>query len=228
MEAILLEQGCIKSLSTPSTISLLLQCVIQVISHGSMSHTQSRSFFRLRAAKCLDGLSFSRCHQLLPPRPSLDILVSIPPQIASPRTHLHISRNPFKNLLNSFIRGKEKAIISSLGNADLRGAETDPQYQSPLFSIVPAETWNEIFRLALQECEDSEKNYERETVYTRPGFGAQKRIDVALLRFCKRVYAEMRVVPLRDLELCFYRGERTRVPDRIIPSSFLLVMLHSL
>ncbi|KAF2110396.1 hypothetical protein BDV96DRAFT_651041 [Lophiotrema nucula] len=86
------------------------------------------------------------------------------------------------------------------------------QLQSPLFGKLPAEIRNEIFELALQEYEDPERPYEKDTYYTRPGFTGRKRIDVALMQTCKLAYAEARMVPFKSLELSFYLGNSSRVP----------------
>ncbi|KAF2258086.1 hypothetical protein CC78DRAFT_587569 [Lojkania enalia] len=89
----------------------------------------------------------------------------------------------------------------------------DPQLQSPLFGKIPAEIRNQIFELALQEYEDSKQPYKKDTYYYRPGFRCTKRVDVDLLRICKRTYVETRFVPvLRNLELSYYAGSDSRAP----------------
>ncbi|KAF2867878.1 hypothetical protein BDV95DRAFT_610317 [Massariosphaeria phaeospora] len=89
------------------------------------------------------------------------------------------------------------------------------QHQSPLFYKIPAEIRNEILRLALVAYDDPEKLYARETYWTRPGFKGQKKIDMQLLRVCKRIYEETKVVPLSELEVCFYFGDRDRRPPEL-------------
>ncbi|KAF2463942.1 uncharacterized protein BDR25DRAFT_244050 [Lindgomyces ingoldianus] len=90
------------------------------------------------------------------------------------------------------------------------------QTQSPLFGVIPAEIRNEIFWLALQEFDNPETLYPRETYYTRPGQMGPKRIEVALLRTCKRVYEETKVIPLSNTVACIYLGSQMRAPKDYI------------
>ncbi|KAF2254503.1 hypothetical protein BU26DRAFT_514403 [Trematosphaeria pertusa] len=106
------------------------------------------------------------------------------------------------------------APTRELRNIDL--TTMHDQSQSPLFSKIPPEIRNEIFDLALQEYIDPNKLYGRETYFSRPGFEGRKRVDTALLRTCKRVYEETRAVPLGNLELCFYLGNKGREPQEYI------------
>lgn len=87
-----------------------------------------------------------------------------------------------------------------------------PQIQSPLFNKIPPEIRNAIFRLALQEYDNPEHLYERETYYTRPGLLGKKRVDTRLLRTCKKVYKETGAIPLSDLEVVFFVGKNDRRP----------------
>lgn len=81
----------------------------------------------------------------------------------------------------------------------------NPQTQSPLFSVFPAEIRNTIFELAVSEYEDKNQPYRRESYYWRPGFHGKRRVDLALLRTCKLVWLETRPLPLKHLaESPFY------------------------
>ncbi|KAF2000663.1 hypothetical protein P154DRAFT_534442 [Amniculicola lignicola CBS 123094] len=96
----------------------------------------------------------------------------------------------------------------------------NPQLQSPLFGVIPAEIRNEIFDLALQWYDDPEKLYVDSWVAgycSRPGFRGSKKIDAALLRTCKKVYEETKAIPLRDLELAYYLGYSRRAPTGFQP-----------
>jgi hypothetical protein len=86
------------------------------------------------------------------------------------------------------------------------------QAQSPLFSAIPPEIRNEIFRLALRQYVDPEGLYEQETYWTRPGFEGHTRIDTALLRTCKRVWGETKDLLGKDCEVVFYLGYKERAP----------------
>lgn len=100
------------------------------------------------------------------------------------------------------------------------------QLQSPLFGKIPAEIRNEIFDLALKESYIPGEEYERETYYTRPGFLGKKKVHTELLRTCKRVYEETKTVPFRDLEVCFWLGNRERTPPGIINFLFVHILCH--
>ncbi|KAF2705008.1 hypothetical protein K504DRAFT_440817 [Pleomassaria siparia CBS 279.74] len=84
------------------------------------------------------------------------------------------------------------------------------QEQSPLFSTIPPEIRNRIFWLVLQEYDDPERPYKRNTYYTRPGCMGPPKIDTALLGTCKRVYTETKVVPLQSVEICYHLGHVQR------------------
>jgi hypothetical protein len=92
-------------------------------------------------------------------------------------------------------------------------ADAHDQAQSPLFNALPGELRNAIFRLALQQYVDTERLYDRETYWTRPGVEGPLRIDTALLRTCKRVWGETRDMLGKDLTLTFYLGLRSRAPQ---------------
>jgi hypothetical protein len=88
-----------------------------------------------------------------------------------------------------------------------------PQSQSPLFTTLPGELRNEIFRLALQQHVDTSRLYERETYWTRPGVEGPLAIDTALLRTCKRVWGETKDMLGKELMMRFYLGMRARAPE---------------
>lgn len=98
------------------------------------------------------------------------------------------------------------------------------QSQSPLFSKIPPELRNEIFALALQPYVDPEKLYERETFWARPGFEGRKKMDVALVGSCKRVYEETKAVVMRQgfEEMVVFLGHGSRAPRSMFPSFFSL------
>jgi hypothetical protein len=87
------------------------------------------------------------------------------------------------------------------------------QAQSPLFSVIPPEIRNEIFSLALRPYIDVEKLYDRETYWARPGAEGPTRIDTALLRTCKRVWGETKVLLGKDFEPMFYLANKSRAPE---------------
>lgn len=86
------------------------------------------------------------------------------------------------------------------------------QTQSPLFSAIPSEIRNDIFRLALQVYVDAERLYDRETYWARPGVEGSLRMDTSLLRTCKRIWCETNAVLGKGIEPMFFLGHELRAP----------------
>ncbi|KAF2728542.1 hypothetical protein EJ04DRAFT_503932 [Polyplosphaeria fusca] len=89
------------------------------------------------------------------------------------------------------------------------------QSQSPLFSTIPAEIRNEIFKLAVTEYEDPSRPWPRNSYYWRPGFRGHRKVDVALLQTCKRVWLETRPLPFQTLveaPVAFFLAQFERRP----------------
>lgn len=84
----------------------------------------------------------------------------------------------------------------------------DPQSACPLFTRIPPEIRNSIFKLALTEYDDTDHPYEEETTYCRPDYYFPHRIDTDLLRTCRRIYLEAHLLPVALNEHVFwcYRG----------------------
>ncbi|KAF9009173.1 hypothetical protein BDZ89DRAFT_1078673, partial [Hymenopellis radicata] len=84
----------------------------------------------------------------------------------------------------------------------------NPQLASPLFASIPPEIRNYIFRLALRSAYDLEQPYSGHTYYYRPGFRYAQIISTALLRTCKLIYAETRLLPwlMKPHVFWCYRG----------------------
>ncbi|SJL08972.1 uncharacterized protein ARMOST_12348 [Armillaria ostoyae] len=85
----------------------------------------------------------------------------------------------------------------------------DPQAASPLFSNIPPEIRNIIFRLALRSYPDKARGYyPGNTYYFRPGYEHYQRIDTALLLTCRRIYGETQLLPVIENDHVFwcYRG----------------------
>ncbi|KAJ3758018.1 hypothetical protein EV360DRAFT_83450 [Lentinula raphanica] len=75
-------------------------------------------------------------------------------------------------------------------------AQHPHQDQSPLFTQIPPEIRNTILLYALLIYEDLSTIYPDDTHYSRPGYRHALRIDPQLLRTCRLVYLETRLLPL--------------------------------
>ncbi|KAL1868401.1 hypothetical protein Plec18167_008327 [Paecilomyces lecythidis] len=89
----------------------------------------------------------------------------------------------------------------------------DPQTSCPLFSVLPAEIRNLIYKFSL-ESEDASTDhsprslYRRNAFYYRPGHKQPKRIQTALLQTCQKIYAEASLLPpaVNEHTFWFYRA----------------------
>jgi len=104
------------------------------------------------------------------------------------------------------------SVQQRLKDLQRSSAGSHAQDQSPLFSIIPAEIRDQIFTLALIQCEDQNEVYDDDTCYKRPGYLAHKRIYTDLLRSCKRVYNEAWFLPWTNSEHVFYFASDARKP----------------
>ncbi|KAF5315259.1 hypothetical protein D9619_006954 [Psilocybe cf. subviscida] len=89
--------------------------------------------------------------------------------------------------------------------ATLQGDE-NPQTDSPLFSAVPSELRNAIFRFMLTSYDDKAAPYPEGNHYNRPGYRFRQRIDTALLSTCRRIYREAHILPVSLNEHVFWAG----------------------
>lgn len=96
----------------------------------------------------------------------------------------------------------------------LLATPADPQEQSRLFSHIPAEVRNAIFRLALTDYlePDPAKRYNSDTLFSRPSYSAPRRTDTALLRTCRAAYREAWFLPFILREHTHYLGHDDRAP----------------
>ncbi|KAJ4293226.1 hypothetical protein N0V90_008508 [Kalmusia sp. IMI 367209] len=117
-----------------------------------------------------------------------------------------------KNPLTSFPSSVDLEAYPAPASFVVQG-EIKSQLQSPLFGKIPPEIRNDIFGLALGEYVREGREIPRKSYVRRPGYEGLKSVDCALLRTCKAIYEETKVLPLRDLEVCFYMGDRRRAPE---------------
>jgi len=80
------------------------------------------------------------------------------------------------------------------------------QEDSPLFCVIPPELRNRIFHLACQSSPCKDKPYPRDSYYYRPGYEFPQKAYTDLLRTCRLVYLETRLLPVKINEHAFWCG----------------------
>lgn len=83
-------------------------------------------------------------------------------------------------------------------------AGVNPQRDCPLFSTLPPELRNTIFRMVLTSYDDTTAPYPENNHYNRPGYRFRHRIDTALLSTCRRIYCEAHILPVSLNEHVFW------------------------
>lgn len=104
-------------------------------------------------------------------------------------------------------------------DVDLRRVESfelpyDDQYSSPLFSVLPGEIRDLIYRYALSDYEDMTRAYDHETCYRRPEYMAPRKTDTALLRTCQAIYTNCWFMPWTQAQHTFFLAAGSRKPTR--------------
>ena len=83
-------------------------------------------------------------------------------------------------------------------------ANTADQSQCVLYNGIPPEIRERIFEYACSSTNDLTKPYLPDRVYCRPGYQYHKKTETSLLRTCKRVFAEARLMPVGQTEHLFW------------------------
>ena len=106
--------------------------------------------------------------------------------------------------------------LSLLTNANC----IDAQRQSPLYSTIPAELRDPIWKYALESFEDTERPFNPLQRYTRPGQTAKRRVAVELLLTCRAVYVETFTLPFAVNEMRIFDGDSLDYPpNKILQAS---------
>lgn len=109
---------------------------------------------------------------------------------------------------------------------ELDAAKCLPQTQSVLFSLVPGEIRDQIFRYALSDYEDESDLYAEDTCYRRPGYFAPRRNDTALLRTCQKVYREAWFLPWTTREHTLFLTSAVRCPVKTTSAAEIQPVLN--
>ena len=89
----------------------------------------------------------------------------------------------------------------------------NPQLSSPFYNgRIPAEIRDQIFLYALSEYtkDDPGSQYSVSTNYTRPGYTGMRKVCIALLLTCRKVYLETYFLPPKMKEHVFWHGRSPR------------------
>jgi hypothetical protein len=100
-------------------------------------------------------------------------------------------------------------IPTSVNTNAIQFSAKDQQLACPLFTIIPPEIRNKIFRLALLSYYDpNQPPYPLNEYYARPGYLSPRRIDTSLLVTYRLIYLETRLVPIiyNEHVVWCYRG----------------------
>lgn len=73
-----------------------------------------------------------------------------------------------------------------------------------LFTKLPAEVRYRVFELVLSACDDYDAPYREDRVYYRPGYHFRQKLHLELLRTCKAIYQEARLLPVATNEHTFW------------------------
>ncbi|KAK6001199.1 hypothetical protein QM012_003282 [Aureobasidium pullulans] len=103
---------------------------------------------------------------------------------------------------------------NTLKAADFASDSAHEQLQSALFSVLPGEIRNHIWKYALADYQDETQLYDDATCYKRPDYLAPRKTNTVLLRTCKRIYQEAWFLPWTNAEQIFYLTSADRRPPR--------------
>lgn len=78
------------------------------------------------------------------------------------------------------------------------------QADCPLFNKIPAEIRDRIFSFALSPFDNHNHPYKPGHHWYRPGYHYPQMLDTRLLRTCKRIYEECRLMPIKLNEFVLY------------------------
>ncbi|THV08256.1 hypothetical protein K435DRAFT_787773 [Dendrothele bispora CBS 962.96] len=99
-------------------------------------------------------------------------------------------------------------------------ANRNNQESSPLFTVIPPELRNRIFLLTCQSSPRKDDPYARDAWYYRPGYEYPEKIYTDLLRTCRLVYLETRLLPLQANEHIFWCGRGPRGQHKSNPLGY--------
>lgn len=115
-------------------------------------------------------------------------------------------KTPKRKMYQCYCEGSAARILRHLNPINCK-----PQSRCPLFTKIPPEIRNLIFSLVLEPQDRTP--IDNEQYYYRPDYSCTRFIDTTLLRVCRRIYLETRMmVSTRDSVLRIWLGDRARAP----------------
>jgi hypothetical protein len=111
-------------------------------------------------------------------------------------------------------KASEDDLVAATSMLNMTSSTINPQTNCPLFSKIPAEIRDRIYDFTLTASDDPTKPFNPRHHHYRPGHKFRPKYDFALLRTCKRIYNEARLLPitLNEVVIYLYRGPRTHLP----------------
>lgn len=107
-------------------------------------------------------------------------------------------------------RNKEKAPLAM--RLLEQSGSINPQLGSPIFSNLPREIRELIWRFCLTRYEDLDSLYPIESRFSRPGRSAPLRTALDLLLTCQAIYVEAFLVPFEVNPFVVHDGDRQDLP----------------
>lgn len=121
---------------------------------------------------------------------------------------------------------QDMATVEETATAEMTAI--DAQFQSPIFSKLPPELRNQLYKLVMAPFEDMTRCFDQASVYWRPESQVPICIDLRFMATCKRVCQESRFARtlalqrcdfyLRPPQLVAFLSTNDPVPSHAIPS----------
>ncbi len=113
-------------------------------------------------------------------------------------------RPPAFEALKAIEKRTKKTIVLETNETDAILTRCYSQEQSPLFTELPREIRDMIWKFATAPHEDDQNRYEENKFYYRPGHTAPLKTDYAILLTCRRAWLEANAYPMLQAEQCYW------------------------
>jgi hypothetical protein len=199
----------LRSVGSPSSMRLLHQCTrLQSLSRiGSI-------MILINLTLCIDGTCTATYERkVIGVSTQRSVYILTPPP-----THPSMSSRPLRRLFRQ--RQQPPRKVDSKELVERFSADFNDQHDSPLFRAIPPELRNTIFRYACHGAPLKDEAYPHDAYYYRPGYEYPQRIYTDLLRTCRLVYLETRLLPVKVNEHVFWCERAPPGPYKSQPASY--------